>query len=157
MDGLAGIFSALNVVINKDTASFLYFPSQFFTISLFVLHPTPLWYPLPMGLRRPCEAHPRFSFYLICMWLRFLYIIIMRSRVHNRTTRSSLHGDFCSSSQILNIFFFSPHCMDLKNIEFSWNFTLQDYTCIFNLLTSTCSKSTRLKYHIFTLYHKEYL
>ena len=31
-DGLAGIFSVLNIVINKDPVSFPYFTSQFFTI-----------------------------------------------------------------------------------------------------------------------------
>ena len=45
MDGLAGIrdiFSILNILIHKDPASFLYFPSKFFTVSLFILYPTPL-------------------------------------------------------------------------------------------------------------------
>lgn len=45
VDGLAGIldiFSILNILIHKDPASFLYFPSKFFTVSLFVLYPNPL-------------------------------------------------------------------------------------------------------------------
>lgn len=157
MDGLAGIFSVLNIVVNKDPASFLYFPSQFFTISLFVLHPTPLQYFLPMGLKRPSEAHPTLSFYLICMWLCFFYIIIMCSRVHNRITMSNLHGDYCSTSQILNIFLLTSLYESQEYRTFMEFYFLQHYTCVFNLLTRTCSKSTRLKQHIFTIYHKEYL